>query len=81
MDKHIEKQILKYIVATMDIPTQYVRSLGWGKYAFTDNIEYATKTLRRSYAEDIKNDCAKSDLLHEFVVIPVEVTFSLINEI
>ena len=80
MRKQVEKTMTKYVIATLDFPTSYVRSLGWGKYVFTDNIEYATKTINRKYAEEICSDCNYCDNLHDFVVVPVEITFSLIDE-
>ena len=47
MRKQVEKTMTKYVIATLDFPTSYVRALGWGKYVFTDNIEYATKTGKK----------------------------------
>lgn len=80
MAKHIEKILKKYVIATLDSPTTYLKSLGWGEYIFTDNIELATKTLSKRVAHDIVYDYCIHFGKTNFVIIPVEITFALIEE-
>lgn len=74
MVKHLEKQVIKYVIATLDTPTEYLITRE-GKNSLTDNIIRATKTTSKNVAKDIANG-----INMDLVVIPVEISYSLINE-
>lgn len=74
MVKHLEKQVIKYVIATLDTPTEYLITRE-GKNFLTDNIIRATKTTSKNVAKDIANG-----INMDLVVIPVEISYSLIDE-
>ena len=74
MVKHLEKQVIKYVIATLDTPTEYLITRE-GKNSLTDNIIRATKTISKNVAKDIANG-----INMDLVVIPVEISYSLIDE-
>ena len=74
MVKHLEKQVIKYVIATLDTPTEYLITRE-GKNSLTDNIIRATKTTSKKVAKDIANG-----INMDLVVIPVEISYSLIDE-
>jgi hypothetical protein len=74
MVKHLEKQVIKYVIATLDTPTEYLITRE-GKNSLTDNIIRATKTTSKNVAKDIANG-----INMDLVVIPVEISYSLIDE-
>lgn len=81
-NKHIEKKCLKYVIATLDSPTMYLKYLLDGEYSFVDDIEYATKTLKYKLANDIKDYYYKDTGMDVgLVVVPVEITYELINTV
>ena len=80
MNKFQEKKARKYVIATLDTPTMYIHSLRWSKYELTSNIELATKALSRGLAKDIKGDYLRNNPYEDLVIIPVEITYELINE-
>ena len=82
MDKILEKKVTKYVIATLGNPTMYIKKVYQQKrYVFTDDIEYATKTMSKDVAQIIL-DYYYSDTGDnmDLVIIPVEITYSLINE-
>lgn len=80
--KILEKQIRKYVIATLSSPTHYLKSLHFGRYCFVEDIEGATKFLSKKLANKMISyyiaDTRDSDV--ELVVVPVEITYSLIKE-
>lgn len=74
MVKHLEKQVIKYVIATLDTPTEYLITRE-GKNSLTDNIIRATKTTSKNVAKNIANG-----INMDLVVIPVEISYSLIDE-
>ena len=77
----IEKEYFKYVIATLDNPTMYLRYLLDGKYCFVDNIEAATKTLNRKLANDLKNyyySDTNDDI--DLVIVPIKITYELVEE-
>lgn len=74
MVKHLEKQVIKYVIATLDTPTEYLITRE-GKNSLTDNIIRATKTTSKNVAKDIANG-----INMDLVVVPVEISYSLIDE-
>lgn len=81
-EKILEKQVRKYVIATLNNPTLYLKKIYQRKqYVFTDDIEMATKTMSKDVA-DIIIEYYRSDTgdAMEMVVVPVEVTYNLIKE-
>lgn len=81
-EKILEKQVQKYVIATLSNPTLYLKKIYQRKqYVFTDDIEMATKTMSKDVA-DIIIEYYHSDTgdTMELVVVPVEVTYNLIKE-
>jgi hypothetical protein len=80
--KILEKQIKKYVIATLSSPTLYLKSLHFGRYCFLEDIEGATKFLSKKLANKMVSyyatDTGASDV--ELVVVPVEITYNLIKE-
>lgn len=82
MEKYLEKKIKKYIIATLGNPTLYLKKIPSKKeYIFSEDIEYATKAMSKNVAEQIKKYYyidTGSDI--ELVVLPVDITYELIDE-
>lgn len=81
MERYIEKKIKKFVIATTD--GKYLRKdILSGEYHFIEDIEIATKTEKLSVAKDFLKyyyyDTNMSDI--ELVIIPVEITYELIDE-
>lgn len=81
MERYIEKKIKKYVIATTD--GKYLRKdVIHGEYYFVEDIEIATKAEKLNTAEDFLKyyyyDTNMSEI--ELVIIPVEITYELINE-
>lgn len=76
-----EMVLNRYVIATFDNPTKYLL-LKKGEYYFVDNLLTASKTEKRKLAEEIKQcfylDTGLKEI--ELVVLPVKVTYELINE-
>lgn len=82
MDKYMEKKIRKYVIATFGSPTLYLKKTPSKKeYMFSEDIELATKSMSQNIAEQIKSyyyvDTGSNI---ELVVLPVEITYELIDE-
>lgn len=76
MRRILEKKNKKYVIATLENPTRYLKSLTKGRYAFTEDIEIATKTLSAKIANMVLNDYYRDygrDI--EMVVVPIEIEF------
>lgn len=77
----IEKECLKYVLATLDSPTMYLRYLLDKRYALVDDIEAATKTLEYKVAQDLRNYYYNEACWDKkLVIIPVKITYELIKE-
>ena len=78
----IEKKIKKYVICTLDCPTLYLKTFRQS-YWLLEDIEGATKFLSKKLAnkmiEYYRTDTR--DERTEFVVIPVQVTYELLEEI
>ena len=80
-NKYIEKKIRKYVIANMD--GRYLkRSVEKNGYCFVEDIEVATKTINYKTMEDVikyfYHDTGMTDLA--LVIIPIEITYELIDE-
>ena len=82
MEKYLEKKIRKYVVATFGSPTLYLKKVPSEKeYIFSENIEYATKSMSYNVAEQIKSYYYSDTGSNvELVVLPVEITYELVDE-
>lgn len=82
MNRYIEKQQIKYVIATLDTPTRYLRSLHFGKWEIVEDIEIATKTFEKEDAESLLKYYREDlhDYEKELVIIPIIVTFEIMNE-
>ena len=79
MNRFIEKELYRYVIADLSQPTNYIMSLRDAKYCFIDNIIKATKFRNKRIAEDICNECIRNTNL-DLVVVPVMITYEIIEE-
>lgn len=82
MEKYMEKKIRKYVISTLSSPTLYLRkTIGKNEYFFTEDIEGALKTMTSTIAEEVLQDYYRNTGLNtELVIVPVEITYELIEE-
>lgn len=81
MKEYKELTLKRYVIATLDNPTQYLISEHFGKYSFTENIKIASKTVSKSIAEGIVNDFysqVNADI--DLVVVPIKIEYTIIEE-
>ena len=79
MNRYLEKEIKKYVIADLSQPTNYLKSMNDGKYCFIDNIAVSTKFVNRYTAQEICNECIKNTNI-DLVVVPVLITYEIIEE-
>ena len=79
MNKFKEKELLRYVIADLSQPTNYVMSLRDAKYCFIDNIITATKFRNKRIAEDICNECIRNTGI-DLVVVPLMITYEIIDD-
>lgn len=81
MKRHLEGILERYVVATLDNPTQYLIFKD-NNVSFTKYISRATKTVGRNTAQDIKNDfyacTGMTDM--ELVVLPIRISYEIVQE-
>lgn len=82
MKKYLEKKIRKYVIATLDNPTLYLKKIPAKKeYYFVEDIEIATKTMSKKLAESIlQYYYLDTGLDTEMVVIPVDIIYEIIDD-
>lgn len=82
MKRYLEKKIKKYVIATLDNPTLYLKKIPAKKeYYFVEDIEIATKTMSKKLAESIlQYYYLDTGLDTEMVVIPVDITYEIIDD-
>lgn len=81
MERYKEKIVRKYVIATLDNPTQYLCSLHFGRYRFTDvegSSKFNSKKLANEMIEYYRTDTQDNETL--LVVVPIEITYEIINE-
>ena len=83
MKRYLEKKIKKYVIATLDNPTLYLKKTpAKSEYCFVEDIELATKTVSKKLMEQILNyyylDTGLNNI--ELVVVPIEITYEIIDE-
>lgn len=81
MKKYLEKKIIKYVIATLDNPTLYLKKT-WGttEYCFVEDIEIATKGVKKHVMEQVlKYYYFDTGLDTELVIVPIEITYKIIE--
>lgn len=81
--KHEEKKIRKYIIATVTDPVTFLyKRPGKPEYNFFKDVEKSIKFVSRQDAQDTINmyKWHTSDNELDLVVIPVDITYELIEE-
>lgn len=78
---HLVKTSHRFIVATLDNPTQYLRK-NMDEYSFTDNIIYSTKCVGLEAAYFLKLGFIKQFKKNniELVIIPLNIDYSLVED-
>lgn len=82
MNRYLEKKTRKYVIATLDNPTLYLKKTpAKPEYCFVEDIEVATKAMSRKSANLILSYYYSDTRLDtELVVVPVEITYEIIEE-
>lgn len=79
MDRYKEKELKRYVIADLSLPTNYIRSKGNGNYCLIDNIVVATKFTNEKIAEEICEQCTRNTSI-ALVVIPIIITYEIVEE-
>ena len=82
MKKYLEKEEKKYVIATLDNPTCYLKKTpAKTEYIFTTDIAIATKAVSYKVAEQIKKYYyCDTGVDLDLVIVPVLVTYEIIDE-
>lgn len=81
MDMIYTEERRRYVIASLDNPTLFVKVLGGKKYTLMDSVVSATKYAERSLANEMIGYYrdATGDM-RDLVVIPVLITYDMIDE-
>lgn len=79
MRKFKEKEIKKYVIADLSIPTNYIMSKRNGNYCLIDNIVAATKFISKNVANNICEECKQNTGI-DLLVIPINIIYEIIEE-
>ena len=79
--KHLEKKVRRYVIVDVDNGTYLYKKPGEIRYVFVESIISATKTQKRNEAYFVMQ-CYRADTGDpvELTVIPVDITYELIEE-
>ena len=82
MKKYLEKKTKKYVAATLDTPTLYLKKTpAKPEYCFVEDIELATKTMSKNIMNQIISYYYLDTKLNiTLVAVPVEITYEIIEE-
>lgn len=82
MKKYLEKKVKKYVIATLDNPTLYLKKTwGYSDYCFVEDIEVATKGVRKQVMEQVlKYYYYDTGLDTELVIVPIEITYEILED-
>ena len=82
MKKYLEKTTTKYVIATLGSPTMYLKKTpAKNEYCFVEDIEIATKSMSNVTGDQIlKYFYLDTGLDIELVVVPVEITYEIIDD-
>jgi hypothetical protein len=83
MKKYLEKKTKKYVAATFDNPTMYLKKTpAKPEYCFVEDIELATKTMSKNVMDQIISYYYLDTKLDTTLVsVPLEITYEIIEEI
>lgn len=76
MIEHLEKEIKRYVIATLDHPTFYVLCNGNCNYSFVDDIRTASKFVGFKSAIEVSTSITNK-YGGELVVLPMKVKYVL----
>ena len=79
MKRYKEKEMKKYIIADLSQPTNYLYSIGGGRYNFIDNIVASTKFVNKKIAQMICDECMNNYDI-DLVVVPIMITYEILEE-
>ena len=81
MNYYLESTLERYVIATLDNPTEYLVFKD-ENITFTKQISRATKTAGKNTANAIKNEfyayTGRNDI--ELVVLPIRISYEIIKE-
>ena len=81
MENFLEDVLYRYVIATLDNPTQYLVFRD-DNITFTKHITNATKTAGKATAQTIKNDfyayTGRTDI--ELIILPLKISYELMRE-
>ena len=82
MNRFKEKEEKKYVIATLDNPTFYLKKTpAKPEYVFTEDISIATKAVSYKVAEQIKKYYyCDTGIAVDLVIVPVMITYEIIDE-
>lgn len=80
MNRYLEKETKKYVIADLSQPTNYLHSLREGRYNLIDNIIVATKFVNKNTAQQICDECSRNFQI-DLVVVPIIITYEIVEEI
>ena len=82
MNRYLEKKIIKYVAATFDNPTLYLKKTpAKSEYCFVEDIEMATKTLNKKLMDQIISyyySDTRMDIT--LIAVPIEITYEVIDD-
>ena len=79
MKEHLEKELIRYVIATFDNPTNYLVVQGDCRYSFIDNIQLATKFSNKGIANEIYKTVAKVYPI-DLVTVPLSIRYMLLED-
>ncbi len=81
MNDYLESTLYRYVIATLDSPTNYLVFKD-ENITFTKQISRATKTAGKTTANTIKNEfyayTGRTDI--ELVVLPIRISYEIVKE-
>lgn len=82
MKKYLEKKVRKYVIATLGSPTLYLKKTPTkNEYYFVEDIELATKTMSKVTGENVLHYFyVDTGINMELVVVPIEITYEIIDD-
>ena len=82
MNRYLEKKIIKYVAATLDTQTLYLKKTpAKPEYCFVEDIEMATKTLNKKLMDQIISyyySDTRMDIT--LIAVPIEITYEVIDD-
>lgn len=75
--EHLEKELNRYVIATFDNPTNYLKANGNCNYSFIDNIQFATKFVRYEDALEVLYSI-KYEI--DLVILSLKIKYVLLEE-